>query len=89
MEIKEYFTLDKFPEDILYSKYIFDISKKTNDNNSSFREKIQNFDNTILIINYKFLSVNTKLSKDINEFIKNKYNEKLLILRKKIYNAIL
>jgi hypothetical protein len=81
IEIKEYFSLEKFPEDILYSKYVYD-SNNDNDNDNDNDNSINDFDDNLLIANYKFLFVDTLLKSDIKEF--SKKNIKIKNLEKYI-----
>jgi hypothetical protein len=79
IEIKEFFSLEKFPEDILYSKYVYD---SNNDNDNDNDNSINDFDDNLLIANYKFLFVDTLLKSDIKEF--SKKNIKIKNLEKYI-----
>jgi hypothetical protein len=74
-DIKHHFTLDKLPEDMLYSYYVFNIRcKKQNYKNSSSLKNneanILNLEKNILIVNYKFQEIeHCHLNPYIREFI--------------------
>ena len=86
-EIKADFTLDKMPEDMIYSYYVFNIKHKDDSNNSNssdeylqdnnyfdgLRENISSLAKSIIIVNYKFQNINKcSLESHISEFIKKR-----------------
>jgi hypothetical protein len=74
-EIKAHFNLDKMPEDMISSYYVFNIKNKelsNEDLEDSFKEKIKSLTKCIVIINYKFQNLDKcSLKGHIDEFIKH------------------
>uniref|UniRef100_A0A6C0EV00 DUF5672 domain-containing protein n=1 Tax=viral metagenome TaxID=1070528 RepID=A0A6C0EV00_9ZZZZ len=82
-DIITHYTLDTLPEDIIYSFYIFNIANSSKIDPSIFFDKINDFNDNLLLVNYKIANIKTDLNDDINEFVKKmcfnkrKYLEKI------------
>ena len=86
-EIKGFFKLDYYSEDMLYSTYVFQNISNTLEY-SKMNKIISDFDDTILAIFYKFSNVKSELREDIHEFVKNKNFSKIIFLEKFFSSSI-
>ena len=76
-EIQTHFHLDKMPEDILYSYFVYNlrpIRSSDNDPLENMKSSVDLLMKNITVVNYKFSNLeNCSLKQYINEFIKTKY----------------
>jgi hypothetical protein len=86
-EIKVFFKLDYYSEDMLYSTYVFENISHTLEY-SKMNKIISDFDDTILAIFYKFSNIKSELREDIHEFVKNKNFSKIIFLEKFFSSSI-
>ena len=79
--IKEYYNLDEYPEDILYSFFYFEI-KDHNYKPTNFFNELYKLENCILVINYQFSNINSEWFSCTNDFVKNSSLNKTKYLEK-------
>lgn len=80
-KIKEFYNLDEYPEDILYSFFYFEITD-TNYKASNFFNELYKLENCILVINYQFLNINSEWFSCNSNFVKNSLFNKTKYLEK-------
>jgi len=78
-EIKEDLNLENFSEDILYSFYIHNV-KNDNLNLEKFKKQIHDFDSNVLVLQYKFENLESKLKLDIKEFVEKNIFNRIIFL---------